>query len=259
MPTTADRPRSAAAPDAILLAWQAGQEGGHAIADVLSGKVNPSGKLATSFPAVYSDAPAAKNFPGTLVEPASGPANFMFGRPAKVTYEEGIYVGYRYYDTFGVKPAYPFGYGRSYTDFSYSRAKASKAKLGEKETATVTVEVTNTGKMAGREVVQLYVSAPGKTMDKPASELKGFAKTKLLAPGESETLAFTLSPADLASFDASASAWVAEPGAYTLKIGASSADVKQTLSVELPKALVVEKVHRVLAPSVAIETLKPKK
>ena len=240
--------------DAILLAWEPGEEGGNAIADVLSGKVNPSGKLATTFPAVYSDVPSAKNFPGK--EFPEKATNGMMGKviPAEVTYEEGIYVGYRYYNTFNVKPAYEFGYGLSYTSFGYSGLKLSSQTFNGKLTATVTI--TNTGKVAGQEVVQLYLSAPAKKLDKPAEELKGFAKTGLLQPGQSQTVSFTITPHDLASFDTASTSWIADGGKYTVKIGASSSDIKQSASFSLAKDMMVEKDHKALTPQVAINELK---
>ena len=189
-------------PDAILLAWQPGQESGHAIADVVTGKVTPSGKLATTFPVKYEDVPSSANFPGKTIlgpDPAV-PANLMSSdREAEIEYLDDIWVGYRHYATKGVKVAYPFGFGLSYTTFAYSDLKLSGAEFGPGFTATVSVK--NTGKTPGREVVQLYLSAPGKAMPKPAIELRGFAKTKVLAPGESQTLTFTITPRDLASFD----------------------------------------------------------
>jgi beta-glucosidase len=241
--------------DAILLAWQPGLEGGNAITDVLSGKVAPSGKLATTFPASYNDVPSAKTFPGKeFPEKATTGMMGMKAVPAEVTYDEGIYVGYRYYNTFKVKPAYEFGYGLSYTTFNYSGLKLSSSTFNSKLTATVTI--TNTGKVAGKEVVQLYLSAPSKKLDKPSEELKAFAKTALLQPGQSQTITFTLNAADLASFDTEASAWVAEAGQYTTRIGASSADIRQTATFSLPKEIVVEKVHKVLTPQVSIAEKK---
>ncbi len=240
--------------DAILLAWQPGQEAGHAIADVLSGKVNPSGRLATTFPMDYPDVPSAKNFPGKEFPDQAVTGNF--GRkiiPAEVTYEEGIYVGYRYYHSFGVKPAYPFGYGLSYTDFRLSGLHLGSTRFVN--TLTVTATVTNTGKVAGREVVQLYLSAPAGELDKPAEELKGFAKTRLLAPGQSEQLRFILTPADLASFASTRSAWVAEAGTYTVRLGFSSEDIRQQASFTLAREKVVEPVNRVLLPQVPIREL----
>ncbi|MCJ8208985.1 glycoside hydrolase family 3 C-terminal domain-containing protein [Mucilaginibacter sp. RS28] len=242
-------------PDAILLAWQPGLEGGNAITDILTGKVNPSGKLATTFPAAYSDVPSAKSFPGKeFPEKATNGMLGMKSTPAEVTYEEGIYVGYRYYNTFHVKPAYEFGYGLSYTSFKYHDLKLSSTTFNGKITATVSI--TNTGKVAGKEAAQLYLSAPAKKLDKPAEELKGFAKTRLLKPGESQTLTFTLTPSELASFNTQASAWVADAGKYTVKVGASSADIKQTATFTLAKDLTVEKDHRVMVPQVQINELK---
>ncbi|HVS92523.1 MAG TPA: glycoside hydrolase family 3 C-terminal domain-containing protein [Mucilaginibacter sp.] len=241
--------------DGLLLAWQPGLEAGNAITDVLSGKVDPSGKLATTFPVNYSDDPTAKNFPGKeLPMPAGQKPNMMMGRPAEVVYQEGIFVGYRYYNTFDVKPAYPFGYGLSYTTFKYSGMKLSSKTFNGSVTASVTV--TNTGKVAGREVVELYVSAPVHTLQKPAEELRAFGKTRSLKPGESQTLSFTLTAKDLESFDTAQSAWVAEGGSYTVKIGASSEDIKGNRVFSLPKSIVVEKVHNVLKPQVEIDELK---
>lgn len=232
------------AADAILLAWQPGEEAGNAIADVLSGKVDPSGKLAITFPAQYADVPSAKNFPGT-------PA----GKPAQVIYEEGVYVGYRYYDTFHVKPQYEFGYGLSYTRFAVSGLKLSAAVLNGMITATVSVK--NTGPVAGKQVVQVYVSAPAKTIDKPVQELKSFGKTRLLQPGESQTLSFTIRASELASFHSASSSWITDAGKYVLKAGTSSREIIQTAEFSVPKSIVVEKVHPVLRPQISINELKP--
>jgi beta-glucosidase len=229
--------------DAILLTWQPGQEGGYAIADLLSGKVNPSGKLASSFPVDYKEVPSAKNFPGTPAE-----------KPLQVVYEEGIYVGYRYYNTFNIKPAYEFGYGLSYTSFDYGKPKLSSSSF--KDQVKVSVTVTNTGRVAGREIVELYIGAPAKKLEKPESELRAFAKTQLLQPGKSETLTFVLKPMDLASFDSKDSGWIAEAGKYTVKLGASSLNIKQTASFTLSKDTIVEKVSKALAPQSAISEFK---
>jgi beta-glucosidase len=242
--------------DGILLAWQPGLEGGNAMTDVLSGKVNPSGKLAQTFPMSYADVPSAKNFPGKEF-PEKATAG-MFGMkvvPAEVVYEEGVYVGYRYYGTFNVKPAYEFGYGLSYTKFDYSPVKISAPTFNNKLTATVTI--TNTGSVAGKEVVELYLNAPAKKLDKPSLELKGFAKTELLQPGKSQTISFTINPADLASYETDISSWVAEAGKYTINIGASSSDIKQSISFNLPKEIVVEKDQHAMTPQVNINELKP--
>jgi beta-glucosidase len=216
-------------PDAILLSWQPGQESGHAIADVLTGKTPPSGKLATTFPMRWEDVPSSANFPGKVLEgpdPNAQPGPFRGDRAAEVEYTDDIFVGYRHYATKAVKTAYPFGFGLSYTRFEYSELKLSSAAFAGQVEATVSVE--NVGSAAGREVVQLYVSAPGKAMPKPALELRGFAKTKTLKPGEEETLSFTLTARDLASFDEASSSWRAEAGTYTVKVGASSEDIRRT-------------------------------
>jgi beta-glucosidase len=230
--------------DATLLAWQPGQEGGNAIADVLTGKVNPSGKLAITFPQKYEDVPSAKNFPGT-------PAN----KPAEVTYEEGIYVGYRYYDSFKVKPAYEFGYGLSYTNFELSDLKLSSPKLNN--SITITVKVKNTGRVTGKEVVQLYVSAPSKSIDKPMQELRAFCKTQLLQPSASQTITFTLVAADLASFHSDQSAWITDAGTYIVKAATSSRSIKASTTFTIDKASIIEKVNKTFALQNTIKEYKP--
>jgi len=242
--------------DGILLAWQPGLEAGNAITDVLSGKVNPSGKLATTFPMDYKDVPSAKNFPGKEFPDQATGEGFRRQMPAEVTYEDGIYVGYRYYSTYKVDPAYEFGYGMSYTTFGYAGLKLSSLAFKGKLTATVTI--TNTGKVAGKEVAELYLSAPAAKLDKPVIELKGFAKTKLLQPGESQTLSFELDAKSLASYDTAQEAWVADAGNYTVSVGASSKDIKQTAMFKLGKEMVVEKDDKVLTPQVAITEMTGK-
>lgn len=249
-------------PDAILLAWQGGQETGNSIADILIGKVNPSGKLATTFPVNYMDVPSAKTFPGKELEPAK-PAGqggaISFGRsvPAEVTYDDGIYVGYRYYETFKVKPSYEFGYGLSYTNFTYSNLKLSSAKFSG--SIKVTVDIKNSGTVAGKEVAELYLSAPSAKLDKPSIELKGFAKTKLLQPGETQTLSFVIDSRSLSSFDTASSSWIAEAGKYDVKIGASSENIKLTASFSLAKDITVKKESASLLPKGSIAELKPSK
>lgn len=243
--------------DAILLAWQPGLEGGNAMADVLTGNVNPSGKLTATFPVSYSDDPTGKNFPGKEfkdreVQGAFGQKEYM----AQVDYEEGVYVGYRYFTTYGVKPAYEFGYGLSYTDFVFSGLNLSSSTFTDKITASVTV--TNSGRVAGKEVVQLYISAPTGKLDKPAKELKDFAKTKLLQPGESQSFTFTLRPADLASYQSKISSWVADKGTYTISIGTSE-QTKQSATFKLGKDIVVEKTQKLLAPKSPVNEMKGKK
>jgi beta-glucosidase len=165
-------------------------------------------------------------------------------------------VGYRYYDTYKVKPMYEFGYGLSYTNFSINNLKISSPIFNGLLTATVTVK--NTGKVAGKEVVQVYISAPTKTIDKPAQELKAFGKTRLLQPGESQILTFKINAADLASFHTDASSWITDAGSYVLKAGASSRDIRQTADFKVLKTIVVEKDHNVLKPEVAIDEYKGK-
>ncbi|RTL59518.1 MAG: beta-glucosidase [Sphingobacteriales bacterium] len=241
--------------DAILLSWQPGLEAGNAVADVLSGKVNPSGKLASTFPVKYQDEVSAKNFPGKeFPEKATSGMFGMKAIPGEVTYEEGIYVGYRYYNTFNVKPAYEFGYGLSYTTFKYSGLSLVSKTVDKSITAKITI--TNTGKVAGKEVVQLYVTAPAGKLDKPSEELKAFAKTSLLKPGQSETITFVLTPADLASFNTETTSWLADAGAYTIKVGASSTDIRQTAGFVLGNDIVTEKCNKVLVPQVTINELK---
>ncbi|MEI6753740.1 MAG: glycoside hydrolase family 3 C-terminal domain-containing protein [Paludibacter sp.] len=231
--------------DAILLSWQTGQEGGNALVDILKGQVNPSGKLAVTFPVKYADVPSSKSFPGV---PSDNPVNAF--------YEEGIYVGYRYYQTFNVKPAYEFGFGMSYTNFTYSPVTLSSNQFNGNITATVTVK--NTGKVAGKEVAQLYVTAPVTSVEKPMQELKGFAKTRLLKPGESETLTFTLDTSGLASFWTGKNQWVAEKGIYEVRIGASSSDIRSKTSFNLEKDIIVEQVHDVMYPNVMFKEFNQK-
>ena len=246
--------------DAILLAWQPGQEGGHAIADVLTGRVNPSGKLATTFPARYADVPYAADFPGRLVPGAAASDNPLTGRASENTYAEGIYVGYRYYRTFGKTPAYAFGHGLSYTTFGFGGLRLAGTPAGVGDSMTVTATVTNTGRVAGREVAELYVSAPRGAqpggLDKPERELKGYAKTGLLQPGASETLTFRLGAADLASFDPAQAAWVADAGTYTVRVGGASDAEGARATFQLPRRLVVEQSRHLLAPRAPVAELR---
>jgi len=221
--------------DAILLTWQPGQEAGHAIAEVLLGVVNPSGKLATTFAMKLEDYLAAENFPGKVLlgpDPNSRMPAFMRGaRDAELTYTDDIWVGYRHFVSHNVATAYPFGFGLSYTHFDYSDLTLSSDKLEEE--LTVTVKVTNSGKVAGKEVVQLYVAAPHGSLKKPAAELRAFAKTRLLKPKETQTLAFTLHPVDVSSWETASSSWVAEAGTYVVQVGASSTDIRLSKEFQL--------------------------
>ncbi|MBN2029095.1 glycoside hydrolase family 3 C-terminal domain-containing protein [bacterium] len=247
-------------PDAILLAWQAGQETGNSIADVISGKVNPSGKLASTFPMKYEDVPSSDNFPGVVIEAEEGSdegglSSFFTPKPSEIVYKEDIYVGYRYYNSFDVPVAYEFGYGLSYTQFEYKNVKINSTKFNEQ--LTVSVDIQNVGDVAGREVVQVYLTAPAQKMNKPAQELIAFEKTKFLNPGEIQRLEFVINPLDLTSFDEATSSWTAEAGHYTVNVGASSRDFRETTSFDLEEELIVQKVNRALTPNREINRLKP--
>ncbi len=239
-------------PDAILLVWQPGQEGGLAVADILSGKVNPSGKLPMTFPVNYSDAYSAKNFPGKQIDPTAIPHPFL-GTPAEVIYEEDIFVGYRYFESYNVATSYPFGFGLSYTNFTFSALKTAQLPNGS---VKVTFNVTNSGTVAGKEVVQFYASAPAGKLHKPAKELKAFAKTTLLKPSETESFEFTLTPYQLSSFDSQESAWIMEKGDYKLTIGSSSEDLPLSASFNQPTTVVTLKTNKVFTPKIAINGLK---
>ncbi len=216
--------------DSILLAWQPGMEAGNAITDVLLGKENPSGKLPETFPKRLEDAPTYDNFPHTG------------DNRLQVEFQEDIYVGYRYYTTFDVKPAYEFGYGLSYTDFDYSDIKITN-NGNFKEKITVFATVTNSGNVAGKEVTQLYVTAPDGKLEKPEMELRAFKKTENIKPGKKENLKFELDARDIASFDEDRSAWVVEKGTYEVRIGASSEDIKLKTSFTVYEDMIVEYVN----------------
>lgn len=241
--------------DAILLAWQGGQEGGNAVADILTGVVNPSGKLPTTFPNFYEDVASSKNFPGENIsdEQIMSTAGFTMGVPSEVIYEEGIYVGYRYFSTFNVPTAYEFGFGLSYTNFEFSNLKLNTAEF--EDLLKVSLTVTNTGNVAGKEVVQLYLSSPKSELSKPKKELKAFAKTKLLQPGESETILLTLGEDQLTSFNTKRTSWVASPGTYIVKVGNSSKYVPLAKTFNLSKEI-VHRTTKALAPSRTINELK---
>ena len=207
-------------PDAVLVTWQCGQEGGNAIADVLSGKVSPSGKLPATFPVRYQDVPSADNYPAE--DRHRGKDGEKVRNVDYTEYAEGIYVGYRHFDRNEVPVCYPFGYGLSYTTFVYDNLSIVKDGYDYK----VCVDVRNTGERPGKEAVQVYVSAPAGGLDKPVKELKSFAKTPLLQPGESCTVEMQFSTYDLASFDESRCAWVADNGVYKVMAGSSSQDIR---------------------------------
>ncbi|MBQ7576491.1 MAG: glycoside hydrolase family 3 C-terminal domain-containing protein [Bacteroidales bacterium] len=229
--------------DAILLPWQPGVEAGHTVVDILTGRCNPSGRLPMTWPVAYNDIPSSKNFPSNFEGNSwkKGPVRDSFDPNKRnegfTEYEEGIWVGYRHFATFGVPVSFPFGYGLSYTTFSYSDPVV---KAGKKGAFTASVTVTNTGSVPGKEVVQLYVSAPKGTMEKPLRELKGFAKTRELAPGESQTVTISFDTYGLASFDEALNAWVTDAGQYTAQFAASVEDIRQSASFKVRKASVVK-------------------
>ena len=250
--------------DALVCTWQGGQESGFSVADVLSGKVNPSGKLPMTFQIKYGDAYADKNFPANVDDKTLG-AMFMWGadkeaaakerQPQKdidyTNYEEDIYVGYRYFDSFGKPVAYPFGYGLSYTTFEYDDLEIEEAN----GVYTIKVDVKNTGNRAGRNVVELFVAAPNsKKLNKPEKELRNYAKTKLLQSGEEETITMKVSTSDLASFNEKASAWKTDAGIYTFMICSSANDVETKATAKV-KAW-TKKVNNVMKPNVKLNLLK---
>ena len=241
-------------PDAILCAWQAGQEGGNSVVDVLSGKQSPSGKFTMTWPVKFTDVYSSKNFPVDQTAKLDFMNTVERGNVKNVdwtNYEEDIYVGYRYFDSFDVPVSYPFGFGLSYTTFEYSDAKVSD----KGEDYEVSVTVKNTGDREGKEVVELYVAAPdSKAANKPVKELKAFAKTKALKPGESETVTLKVKAADLASFDEAASAWVVAEGEYQFLVAASAADIKATLPAAVKAGTV--KVNNVLKLQTPLNLLK---
>lgn len=243
-------------PDAILLAWQPGMEGGASIADVLCGKSNPSGKLATTFPISYFDSPSSLNFPYAYAPQQTSRNPFRSGpvQPKKdvdyTNYTDGIWVGYRYFQTTGTEVSYHFGYGLSYTSFSYGKPVIKPSSDG----FTATVTITNTGSAAGKEAVQLYVTAPSGGLEKPALELKAFAKTKNLMPGESQTLTMSVSDYDMASFNEASSSWETAAGTYKVHFAASVADIRTTSDYKIRKAKTWE-VHNVLAPSEPVKEI----
>ena len=250
--------------DALVCTWQGGQESGFSVADVLSGKVNPSGKLPMTFQIKYGDAYADKNFPANVDDKTLG-AMFMWGYDKDkaleernpeanidyTNYEEDIYVGYRYFDSFGKDVAYPFGFGLSYTTFSYDNMNVSEAG----GVYTVKVDVKNTGSRAGRNVVELFVAAPNsKKLNKPEKELRNYAKTKNLKPGETETITMQVKTEDLASFNEKASAWKTDAGDYTFMICSSANDIEAKATAKVKPW--TKKVHNVMQPNVKLNLLK---
>ena len=240
--------------DAIVLPWSPGQEGANAVADVLTGKVNPSGKLPMTFPVNFMDHPSSANFPYNASNAGNnGFGNFggfggrgqrMLRKDVDYTdYAEGIWVGYRHFTTKGVEVSYPFGFGLSYSYFVYSKPVVKATADGFEASITV----TNQGKVAGKEAVQVYVHAPEGGLEKPERELKAFAKTKLLAPGESQTLTVKVDNYSIASFNEATSAWEAPAGNYQVMFGANVSDIRAQAPYKMGKAKTWP-VHNVLAP-----------
>ncbi|MEO0725571.1 MAG: glycoside hydrolase family 3 N-terminal domain-containing protein [Bacteroidota bacterium] len=231
-------------PDAILLAWQGGQEGGNSVADILSGVVSPSGKLPMTFPVRLADHASHANFPEGGEEQltmASILTSLIFGRRDErpdaekvatrdyTNYDEGIYVGYRHFDKADLEVSYPFGFGLSYTEFEYADLSAEL----QGDSIYISATIQNTGASAGKEVAQVFVTKSNTTIDRPDQELKAFTKTQLLAPAASETISLSIPVSDLRYWDEDKAQWSLESGAYEIKLGASSRDIRQMVQVEL--------------------------
>ena len=243
--------------DAILVAWQPGIEGGNSVADILTGKVNPSGKLTMTWPIAATDHPSTANFAKEYdMYTYKNMEGWGKGNIPGVDFsnhEEDIYVGYRYFDTFKKNVAYPFGFGLSYTTFEMG--KPSVKANGKNIEVSVTVK--NTGKVAGKQVAQVYVTAPKGAYEKPAKELKAFGKTRELKPGESQTLKMTLEKRDLASFDEANSQWKVDAGNYLFQVGTDVESIKGTATLKV--AEYTEKTSSACAPNVHLNYLKQKK
>ena len=211
---------------AIVQAWFLGSEGGNAIASVLTGDVNPSGKLPMTFPVRLSDvgAHSVGQYPGTPRNDGS--------KIVDIEYREGIFVGYRWADKNKIQPLFPFGHGLSYTTFDYGKATIDKTEGTADDVFTISIPVTNTGDRAGREIVQLYVSDLKTTLPRPVKELKGFKKISL-EPGQTETVTFEISRGDLSYFDADKHAWVVDPGKFEALVGASSRDIRSKVAFKV--------------------------
>lgn len=194
---------------AVIEAFYPGQEGGHALADILFGDVNPSGKLPMTLPKRWQDCPAYGTYPGTK---------------QVADYREGIFVGYRWFDKKKIAPLFPFGYGLSYSTFKYSDLKISPRKIAPNDTVVVQLKVTNTGDMAGDEIVQLYVQDVEASVEREVKALKGFQRVSL-APGESKMVSFKLAKSALAFYDVNLRKWKAEPGKYNVLLGSSSRNI----------------------------------
>jgi beta-glucosidase len=229
-------------PDAIVLAWQGGQEGGNSVADVLSGKVNPSGKLPVTFPVNLSDHASHANFPkggdtwslpqmlkGLMFPPDERPEAEKVENRDYTKYDEDIYVGYRHFDKANKEVSYPFGYGLSYTDFEYGEMDIAT----QNDTITVAMTIKNVGKVPGKEVVQLYTEKLNSTIDRPIQELKGFTKTTLLQPEAVDSISIKIPVKELRYWDEASNDWKLEEGAYRIKIGTSSRDIRKHAEIIL--------------------------
>lgn len=222
---------------AIVLMGQAGMEAGNALADILTGKVTPSGKLTDTWAKRYEDYPAAATFSAND------------GQTLEELYTEDIFVGYRHFDTKGLEVVYPFGYGLSYTEFAYHDVSVT----ADWNKVTVSLAVENLGKFVGREIVQVYASAPSGRLLKPYQELKGYAKTNLLKPGQSETVEITFSTADLSSYDEGKAAWMMEPGDYLIRVGTHSRDTEIAAVLRLDEEAVTCQLSNQLKPDKKLE------
>ena len=242
--------------DAILVAWQPGIEGGNSVADILTGKVNPSGKLTMTWPIAATDHPSTANFAKEYdMYTYKNMEGWGKGNIPGVDFsnhEEDIYVGYRYFDTFKKDVAYPFGFGLSYTTFEMGKPSVK----ANGKSIEVSVTVKNTGKVAGKQVAQVYVTAPKGAYEKPAKELKAFGKTRELKPGESQTLKMTLEKRDLASFDEANSQWKVDAGNYLFQVGTDVERIKGTATLKV--AEYTEKTSSACAPNVQLNYLKQK-
>ncbi len=226
----------------VLLMGQLGNIGGNVLADVLTGKVTPSGKLTDTWAKRYEDYPSSAKF------------SHNDGNVDDEYYSDGIYVGYRYFDTFGVEPLYPFGYGKSYTEFE---VKTDEVQV-ENGTVRVLVTVANRGtEYAGKEVVQVYTSAPEGSLKKPFQELAAFGKTKLLAPGESEQLTITFAVSDMASYSEEQAAWVLEAGSYYIRVGNSSAAAETAAELVLSETVKTEQLKNLFRDEKPLEEITP--
>lgn len=217
----------------VMQAWYLGSEAGNSIASILAGDTNPSGKLPFTFPVKLEDNSAHKlgEYPGQKDELAAGKGKDQ-KNPINITYNEGILVGYRWHDTKNIKPLFSFGHGLSYTSFEFGKAKADKTTISQDGTITFTVSVKNTGKKAGAEVAQLYISDVKSSVMRPAKELKGFEKI-YLNPGEQKEVTFTIDKTALSYFDSNKHDWVAEPGDFEALIGNSSDAIKTKVKFTL--------------------------